>query len=244
MHRIKMKRDRRRKPQQLSLSARGSWGGYRGGAGRPRGRSGFYIPHLERPRLSRHQAVHVTLRVRKDVPWLRQQGPADIIRQVFSAERDSKGFRLVQYSIRPDHLHLVCEADSKQCLARGIQRLASRIARGLNRQAGRRGKVFVDRYHEHVVRAPREARHLLCYVLLNAQKDVSRRGGRFIRGIDPYSSGTSFDGWADPGPPRPASGPPTVAAARSWLLRTAWRRHGLIRSDEKAVQALGPAPGP
>lgn len=223
---------RRRKAKQLGLSARGTWGGYRAGAGRPRGRNGRYIPHLQRPRLSRHQAAHITLRVCKDVGWLRQPGEADVIRAVFSAECNRKGFRLVHYSIRPDHLHLLCESDSKDCLSRGIQRLTSRIARGLNRLAGRRGRVFQDRYHEHVVGTPKEARHVLRYVLLNAQKDHGRRG-RFVPGIDPYSSGLQFDGWANLGPQRPPAAA-TVTTARSWLLGTAWRRHGLIRIDEKA----------
>jgi hypothetical protein len=49
--------------------------------------------------------------------------------------------------------------------------------------------------------------------------------------IDPCSSAPWFSGWRTP-PARLGSRPP-VAAARSWLSRIGWRRHGLIGLDER-----------
>ena len=167
-----------------------------------------------------------------------------LIERVFAAERRRKGFRLVHYAVRGNHLHLVCEAEQREALSRGVQRLASRIARGVNRVWRRDGKLFRDRFDGRVIRTPREARNLLAYVLLNAHKDYARTGGTLL-GLDPCSSGRWFDGWADV-QPRPPPGPggshgePEVARPVSWLLRQGWRRYGLIRTDEKAPRHAEP----
>jgi hypothetical protein len=65
-------------------------------------------------------------------------------------------------------------------LARGIQRVASRVARGLNRRWRVHGPLFADRYHGRAVRTPREARNLLAYVLLNAHKEAARSGAGVV----------------------------------------------------------------
>jgi REP element-mobilizing transposase RayT len=238
MHKIKMGgRAKRRLPRQLGLAAKGGRGGWRAGAGRPRGRSAHYVPHVPRPRLSRHHPVHVTLRLRDDAPDLHEPSTVPVIEGIFRAERQGKGFRLVHYSIRPNHLHLVCEAEGRVALSRGIQRLASRVARAVNRRVGRVGRFFADRFHQHVLRAPRQVHHVLRYVLLNAHKDAARSGVRLM-GIDPQSSGWYFDGWADACPRPPPRELWPVAPPGTWLLQKGWRRHGLIRTDEKA-----PSPG-
>ena len=69
------------------------------------------------------------------------------------------GFAVVHYSVQSDHLHLLIEADGNRSLARGIQALCVRLARNLNKLLGRRGTVFGDRYHLHVLSTPREAHH-------------------------------------------------------------------------------------
>ena len=119
-----------------------------------------------------------------------------------------------------------------------MQRLASRIARGLNRLLGRGGRYFRDRFHCCVVRSSRQARNLLAYVLLNEHKDRAKQGVR-VGGIDTYSSGVFFDGWAGSfarplSGEAPAAEQAPVTAPKSWLLRVGWRRHGLVRTTEKA----------
>ena len=124
-----------------------------------------------------------------------------------------------------NHLHLVAEAQDREALSRGMQGLLVRVARRLNRLWGRKGRVFVDRYHDRILRSPREVRAALGYVLRNARKHGSQWEDR----LDPYSSGRWFDGWRERRvgrqPIEPAS---PVARARTWLLRLGWRRHGLI----------------
>lgn len=113
-------------------------------------------------------------------------------------------------------------------LARGVQGLSVRIARALNRAWGRRGRVFADRYHSRALHTPREVRNALAYVLNNAHKHAARSNG-----IDPYSSGAMFDGWREPVlRARTSTTALPVVRARSWLLTTGWRRHGLVSVTE------------
>ena len=140
----------------------------------------------------------------------------------------------MHYSIQRDHAHFVIEANGREALGRGMKSLSARFARAVNRALGRSGRVLADRYHLRVLRTPREVRNALAYVLLNARRHLAQRRGRSaVRGsrLDPASSAWWFDGWTRdvhgaPGLPRP------VALAHTWLLRTGWRRHGLISPAE------------
>ena len=214
---------RRRRVRQHELAFRG-WGGARPGAGRkPKGaRAG--VSHAARPALSAHHPVHATVRLRAGLPSLRRDSTRAVVERAIAAGSGRAGFRLTEYSLQSNHLHLIVEADARSSLARGMQGFLVRLARALNRRWRRTGSVFADRYHARALRSPREVRAALVYVLHNA-----RHHGVRIRGVDPFTSGPWFDGWnAKLAPDRRSP----VARARSWLLRVGWRRHGLIRFDE------------
>jgi len=240
---------RSRVAHQHELAFR-SWGGARRGAGRkptgPRAR----VSHDMRPALSSRHPVHVTIRLRAGLPSLRQERARVAVARAFAAGNDRFGFRLSQFSLQSNHLHLIAEADDRRALSRGMQALLVRVARALNRLWRRCGSVFSDRFHARALRTPREVRSALLYVLQNA-----RHHGLRLAGIDPYSSGPWFDGWnvrrAVPPPtsrngdrPRidgilaptmdtrePGFGHPVVPA-RTWLMKVGWRRHGFIDVDE------------
>jgi REP-associated tyrosine transposase len=81
---------------------------------------------------------------------------------------------------------------------------------------GRRGPVFADRYHAHVLRTPREVANALGYVIGNFVRHAARRGETISADwTDPYSSAAIS---------LQITGPPLVAAAQTWLLRVGWRR--------------------
>jgi hypothetical protein len=127
-----------------------------------------------------------------------------------------------------------------------MQGFAVRLARGFNRVLGRKGKLFKERYHARSLRTPREARHAMAYVLLNARHHAAEGGVRLsAQWVDPYSSAAWFDGWRAP---IRADEPwlkelldepqPTVEPNR-WLLTTGWRRWGLLAYDEVPGRRAG-----
>ena len=81
-----------------------------------------------------------------------------------------------------------------------------------------------------VLRTPREVRHAIAYVLLNARRHAGRRVREWVARMDPASSGRWFEGWRTPQAHAPDV--PAVAAPRTWLLALGWRRRGLIDPGE------------
>jgi putative transposase len=162
--------------------------------------------------------VHVTLRAVPGLPSLRSGTVfCDLSRALARCGRDS--FRLIQFSVQSDHLHLIVEADGAEALAGGLRGLATRCALAANRALQRKGRLWDRRYHLRPLGTPREVRAALVYVLLNFRKHL-----RAPPGIDPCSSGPWFDGWAH----RPTLAPPPapVSPPRTWLASLGWGRAG------------------
>jgi REP element-mobilizing transposase RayT len=205
------------------------WGGQRKGAGRkPKGVSAG-VSHRRRAALASRFPVHVTTKLQRGLPPLRSKRAYAVLRAAFAAGCNRAGFRLAHYSVQCNHLHMIVEATNATCLSRGMQGLLIRVARTLNRLWGRSGRVFADRYHDHILRTPREVRHALAYVLNNAR----RHGIRLKLAIDSFASGCWFDGWREkPSFKGLSSIVRPVAEARTWLLSVGWRKHRLISLEE------------
>jgi len=220
------------------LPFRSGRGGARNGAGRkPKvsGRPG--VDHRERSPLAKRFPVHVTLKLRSGLPRLRSRREYAALRAAFAAgcARNLAGtFRLCHYAVLNDHLHLLCEAESRTALSRGLQGLLIRIAKALNKLWARRGSVFADRYHDHILKSPREVRNALRYLFGNGKKHAAE--GREVhapQAIDTYTSAPWFQGFREritvvgiEAIVRP------VADARTWLLTEGWQRHGRISVHE------------
>ena len=218
----------RRKVRQLELTLP-TWGGKRKGAGRkPKGPKAM-MPRDARPILAARYPVHVTLKVVADVRSLRTKTKMKVIRGAFHAACKREGFRITDWSVQVDHVHLMLEADNNSAMARGMQSFTIRVAKRINSLLGRKGKVFADRYHARILRTPREVRNCLAYVLLNAR----HHGLRLPEGQpDPCSSWMHCDGWKAPLRLPEEAGPPSAAPPKTWLRKVGWRRHGLICCDE------------
>ena len=205
------------KSTQLALPELPTWGGRRRGAGRRLVARRRSPEHRRRPLHDTRHPVHVTLRARREVRSLRSEVAFAALLGALS--RASKSwFRVVHFSVQVDHVHLIVEADGDLPLIRGVQGLAVRCAKRLNRELGRRGAVWDHRYHAHRLKTPREVRTGLEYVLLNFRKHLNASAG-----IDPRSSGRWFDGWSRP---TTSPGPSPVASGRTWLITVGWRRAG------------------
>jgi REP element-mobilizing transposase RayT len=222
--------------KQLPLRPR-TWGGARDGAGRKKSdRAG--VPHRPRAPVAKKSAFHVTVRLVRDVRNLRRFKLGPAMRRAFVATARKDEFRLCQFSIQRDHLHLACEADSNEGLSRGMQGLGISFAKRVNRALGRKGKVFADRFHAVPIRSPRQMRNALCYIMNNARRHGERLDG--YGGIDPFSSAWYFDGWSHDRWRRgldPPDEKACVVPAESWLMNLGWRRHGSIGVTEVPAAA-------
>jgi putative transposase len=240
--RSRRSRQRRRRGRQLELGLPGTWGGARRGAGRKPKNERAEVRHASRPRLEPRYPVHVTTRVVREAGYLRGFRIYPAIRRALCAARERFGVRIVHFSIQKDHIHLVVEARDQIALGRAMKGFGVRVARRLNRIAGRKGRVIADRYHARYLRTPTEVRRALVYVLQNGVKHA-RDEGRIARGegvwIDPHSSAAYFTGWHPrcrrwipsrdaPAHPLHRWGSPglPVVAPRIWLLRIGWQRAG------------------
>lgn len=211
-------------------------GGKREGAGRKKVKPGA-VSHAPRSPLDPRHPVHVNLGVEGDIESLRRPDVHEAIEACLrAAERvriaQDRPFRVAHYAILRHHLHFIVEAGSRDALARGMQGLAIRLAKGINKVLERSGTVFVDRYFERILRTPKQVAHCLRYVLLNERRHAFQRGETCEPGwIDPCSSGRYFDGWRGLRVKPPDRDAP-VAPPATWLLAKGWRRHGLIGTDE------------
>jgi REP element-mobilizing transposase RayT len=176
---------------------------------------------------------------------LRNQFVFPTIRKALAkATRIRKDFRITQFSVQGDHVHLIVEAESKAALSRGMQGLAIRVARAVNALVRRTGKVWADRFFSRELRSPRVVRNALAYVLNNFRKHRASSAGK----IDPYSSAPYFNGFCELGGSAPwelrashelplvprGVAPPEesreipIVSPKTWLAKQGWRRGGAI----------------
>jgi hypothetical protein len=235
------RRTKTTQPLQGVLPFRRQRGGSRAGAGRkPKGEKAG-VSHRPRAQLAARFPAHVTLKLQRGLPRLRSRREYAALRAAFAAgctgtaRASSSGtFRLCHYAVLNDHLHLIAEAQDRRALSRGLQGLAIRIARALNRLWGRRGTVFADRYHDRILKTPREVRNALRYVLANGKKHAAEGREVSVPGpIDTFTSAPWFDGFRERVSVRGLEviiRP--VTDAKTWMLTIGWRRHGLLSVHE------------
>ena len=185
-------------PTQLELP---TWGGKRAGAGRKRRSPLRRVSHKRRPEHASRFPLHVVLRARQDAPGLRRRQMFRAVREALVQGAARAGFRLVHFSVQGNHLHLVVEAIDKLALSRGMQGLAVRIARAVNRAAHRTGSLFADHYFARELKTPAEVRRAVRYVLDN----------RILHG----SLAPQMDLCASAAP---------LVHPRTWLLTVGWLR--------------------
>jgi putative transposase len=245
-------RRKRKLPGQLDLAfeARAK---ARRRAGRKPGNGRGFVRHRPREAHAATHPVHIVLRS-KFRP-LRSQFVFPTLRSALAkAARARAGFRIVQFSVQHDHLHLIVEARDNTALSRGMQGLAIRVARQVNRLVNRHGKLWADRFFSRALNSPRAVKNALGYVLNNFRKHATRAARAFR--IDPYSSAPYFNGFRElrgrapcelpasrslplappgvPPPEIPAEIP--IVSAKTWFARSGWRRAGLIAFTERGPE--------
>ncbi len=253
-----MKTATKRRVRQLDLPFLPRHCGVRKGAGRKRKGDRARVGHRVRKGFSKLSVLHVTCRIGAGLPSLRAALTVALLMNYLAQVAGKEGFRIVEYSIQGNHIHMIVEAQDDSVLSRAMNGILSGMARLLNRHWKRRGKVFVDRYDAVPVSSPTQCRNTLVYVLANARKHGSRSLGPSLHtslegeGADPCSTVPWFPfdppddhPLAQPGKPKPASSP------KSWLLSNGWRKGGTItardhpclpKSQHRSASEPPPAP--
>jgi putative transposase len=223
------------------------------------------VRHRARQAHAAAHPLHVVLRS-KFRPLRRRFVFPTLRRALAEAARARAGFKIVQFSVQADHLHLIVEAVDRSALSRGVQGLAIRVARAVNRLVFRRGKFWADRFFSRALTSPRAVRNALAYVLGNFRKHHPLGGSRGADSyrIDPYSSAPYFSGFRElcqrapcqlprsrTLPLAPLGVPPLgpsedrpIVRAKTWLAKGGWRRAGSIGlatlgRDERASSDVG-----
>jgi putative transposase len=214
--------------------AKGTHGGKREGAGRPKSGRRVGPAHRARPELLPRYPVHVSMKLRERHPDLRTRDYYAVIHKTMEHYLGRDDFRIIHASIQNTHLHFIIEAANKRALSRGMQSLALRLSYAIGGDA--RTTVFRERYHATQIRTPRQARNALAYVLNNWRRhrmDV----GAAVRDVpvDPYASGITFDGWSKRLRLRLPVGyaPLPTSPPRTALLRSSWQWFGRIDPFER-----------
>jgi putative transposase len=176
--------------------------------------------------------LHVTMRGRRGLPSFRAETLyAAFERAVRRTRRED--FRVVEFSVQDDHLHLIVEADDSDALARGMKSFSVRANRIFNAALGRGPRprlgrpLSPSRSHE---RAPGSKRDRVLPPKLQEapardERDAAHRPvlvgsmvSRMDRAIRQHDDGERQ---------RPTE------EARTVLLRRAWQKHGFIHPGER-----------
>ena len=191
------------------------------------------VPHRTRPVHKRWNPLHITMRALSGLPSFRLQRLYAAFELAIRKTRRAD-FRIIEFSVQKDHIHLVIEADDEGALACGMKSFSVRANRLFNAAWGRRrGQLWAGRYHRMDLTTPRQVRNALVYVLNNARKHGVITTKALV--IDAGSSARWFTGWSIDRTAR--EGPPPTESARTYLLSTLWRQHGLIHPLETPVGA-------
>src|SRR5262249_2863241 len=113
----------------------------RRGAGRKPAGVSAGVSHATRPCHDAQHPLHVTLRAVRGLASLRVNRCVTVMRRAFATASSAK-FRIVEFSIQTNHVHLLVEAEGCVALARGMQGVCVRLAKAVNRiRAARAGLV-------------------------------------------------------------------------------------------------------
>jgi REP element-mobilizing transposase RayT len=164
-----------KKTGQLEFAWPAGHGGVRKGAGRKRKGTRNRVSHGQRESLfkssgskrrgCKRRVLHVTCRIKEGLPSLRRAETVRLLMALLARVCEKEGFRIVEFSIQCNHIHLLCEAEDQTSLSSAMNGILSGMARMLNRHWGRKGKVFEDRYHAEAITSPTQCRHVLNYLL-------------------------------------------------------------------------------
>ena len=106
--------------------------------GRPK-KPGAGQPHARRETFKSSEPIHVTLRVDRDIGWLRTRAGYRAIREATITVLEHESFRIIHLSIQGTHIHLLVEAQDRRALSKGMQAFKISTAKQLNAAVSKAG---------------------------------------------------------------------------------------------------------
>jgi hypothetical protein len=125
------------------------------------------------------------------------------------------GFRLVHYSLQGNRAHPVVEARDRDALGRGMKSIAARLARAVNRIAGRAHSAERTCRMRAGMRPGRERPSRGQWTSIRPRRPVGSKVGRTRYRVHVMQRPLAPNG-------------PLWRLARTWLLAVGWRPHGLL----------------
>ena len=153
---------------------KGTRGGRRPGSGRKRIHSKG-VSHLKRETVTKRTPQHINFKFKCSI---RNKDCLKLLKQSIQ-NAQKMGLKIIHFSLQSNHVHLITEAENNEILTKGMRSLTITFSKGL-----KRGRVQLERYHLHVLKTLREAKHAIAYVLFNEQKHTKKKASK----IDGYTS--------------------------------------------------------
>jgi REP element-mobilizing transposase RayT len=137
---------------------------------------------------SETRAYHVTVVTLKRTPIFEQPIFASSVLETMRSHHQGFGYRLHVFALMPDHLHLLINpTGSSKSLNELVGGLKSMTTRALW-TCGWEGKVWQERFHDHILRDHEDPRGVAAYILENPVR----------AGLVAVSSEYAFCGLVDP----------------------------------------------
>jgi REP element-mobilizing transposase RayT len=112
---------------------------------------------------------HINANALDGMPLFRDDVDRELFYNLLADEIVDSEWTLLEYTLMTTHYHLLLRIE-KCTLSSGFKRLQSRYARRYNKRHGRRGVVWMQRFHDELVESDRHLFEAVRYIALNAPR--------------------------------------------------------------------------
>ena len=118
------------------------------------------LPRLDVP----HRTYYLTCCLDRRRPLLARPDLAQHLLDLYADQRDLGAILLHGYAIMPDHYHVVLTLRSEPSISGVVRKAHSLFAAHCRRSAGLRGRVWQQRFYDHLIRDDEDWRTKLAYL--------------------------------------------------------------------------------
>ena len=112
---------------------------------------------------------HINANSLDGLPLFRDDVDRERFHRLLADELEESEWKLLSYTFMTTHYHLLLKIE-KRTLSSGFKRLQSRYARAYNRRHGRRGVVWMKRFHDEFIQSESHLLETVRYIALNAPR--------------------------------------------------------------------------